>query len=139
MGAVRDQKDRTLWRWVGSGEVVSVSFWDLPQGTEDDCARYDGGRGWLWSDTPCSARLNFICQHRECRFARSVRLHGSFKVLGYSLRPSCYMTSETRKCMSKILTVGYAGIKKSTYLKGTTCVFDSTHLSNTPTFSFAQT
>ncbi|XP_032679645.1 uncharacterized protein LOC116848037 isoform X2 [Odontomachus brunneus] len=64
MGAVRDPKDRTLWRWAESGEVVSVSFWDLPQGTEDDCARYDGGRGWLWSNTPCTARLNFICQHQ---------------------------------------------------------------------------
>ncbi|XP_012146023.1 uncharacterized protein LOC100880537 isoform X1 [Megachile rotundata] len=64
MGAVRDQKDRTVWRWTGSGEEVSVSFWSLPQGTEEDCARYDGSRGWLWSDTPCTARLNFICQHQ---------------------------------------------------------------------------
>jgi len=65
MGAIRDQKDRTLWRWTGSGEEVSVSFWSLPQGTEEDCARYDGSRGWLWSDTPCTVRLNFICQHRK--------------------------------------------------------------------------
>lgn len=65
MGAVRDQKDRTVWRWTGSGDEVSVSFWSLPQGSEEDCARYDGSRGWLWSDTPCTARLNFICQHRE--------------------------------------------------------------------------
>lgn len=65
MGAVRDQKDRTVWRWTGSGDEVSVSFWSLPQGTEEDCARYDGSRGWLWSDTPCTARLNFICQHRK--------------------------------------------------------------------------
>ncbi|CAL7935880.1 unnamed protein product [Xylocopa violacea] len=64
MGAVRDQKDRTVWRWTGSGEEVSVSFWSLPQGTEEDCARYDGSRGWLWSDTACTARLNFICQHQ---------------------------------------------------------------------------
>ncbi|XP_072766739.1 uncharacterized protein [Anoplolepis gracilipes] len=64
MGAVRDKQDRTLWRWTGSGEEVSVSFWSLPQGTEEDCARYDGSRGWLWSDTPCTARLNFICQHQ---------------------------------------------------------------------------
>ncbi|XP_015174551.1 PREDICTED: uncharacterized protein LOC107065407 isoform X1 [Polistes dominula] len=68
MGAVRDEHDRTVWRWTGSGEEVSVSFWSLPQGTEEDCARYDGSRGWLWSDTPCNARLNFICQHqpRSC-------------------------------------------------------------------------
>lgn len=66
MGAVRDLNDRTVWRWTGSGEEVSVSFWSLPQSTEEDCARYDGSRGWLWSDTPCNARLNFICQHRKC-------------------------------------------------------------------------
>ncbi|XP_033332075.1 uncharacterized protein LOC117223728 isoform X1 [Megalopta genalis] len=64
MGAVRDQKDRSVWRWTESGDEVSVSFWSLPQGTEEDCARYDGSRGWLWSDTPCTARLNFICQHQ---------------------------------------------------------------------------
>ncbi|XP_011149089.1 uncharacterized protein LOC105188998 [Harpegnathos saltator] len=64
MGAVRDQKDRTLWRWTESGEVVSVSFWDLQQGLVEDCARYDGGRGWLWSDVPCTARHSFICQHQ---------------------------------------------------------------------------
>ncbi|XP_035727267.1 uncharacterized protein LOC118443834 isoform X2 [Vespa mandarinia] len=64
MGAMRDQNDRTIWRWTGSGEEVSVSFWSLPQGTEEDCVRYDGSRGWLWSDTPCNARLNFICQHQ---------------------------------------------------------------------------
>lgn len=65
MGAVRDPKDKSVWRWTGSGEEVSVSFWSLPQGTEEECARYDGSRGWLWSDTPCNARLNYICQHRE--------------------------------------------------------------------------
>ncbi|XP_008217342.2 uncharacterized protein LOC100121422 [Nasonia vitripennis] len=64
MGAVRDPKDRTVWRWTGSGEEISVSFWSLPQGTEEDCARYDGNRGWLWSDTPCSVLLNYICQHQ---------------------------------------------------------------------------
>ncbi|KAG5328387.1 SVEP1 protein, partial [Acromyrmex heyeri] len=63
MGAVRDQKDRTLWRWTGSNQEVSVSFWD-PLPGEEDCVRYDGKKSWLWSDTPCSARLNFICQHQ---------------------------------------------------------------------------
>ncbi|EGI62156.1 Sushi, von Willebrand factor type A, EGF and pentraxin domain-containing protein 1 [Acromyrmex echinatior] len=63
MGAVRDQKDRTLWRWTGSHQEVSVSFWD-PLPGEEDCVRYDGKKSWLWSDTPCSARLNFICQHQ---------------------------------------------------------------------------
>lgn len=68
MGAVRDPKDRTVWRWTGSGDEISVSFWSQPQGTprsDADCARYDGSRGWLWSDTPCNARLNYICQHRK--------------------------------------------------------------------------
>ncbi|XP_043285969.1 uncharacterized protein [Venturia canescens] len=64
MGAVRDEKDKTVWKWTGSGDQVSVSFWSLPQGTEENCARYDGSRGWLWSDTSCSARLNYICQHQ---------------------------------------------------------------------------
>jgi hypothetical protein len=62
MGAVRDQKDRNTWRWV-NGEEVSVSFWNLPGGDED-CARYDGSKGWLWSDTNCNTALNFICQHQ---------------------------------------------------------------------------
>ncbi|XP_011313896.1 uncharacterized protein [Fopius arisanus] len=64
MGAVRDPKDKTVWRWTGSGDEVSVSFWSLPHGTEEECARYDGSRGWLWSETPCSSRLNYICQHQ---------------------------------------------------------------------------
>ncbi|KAK0177270.1 hypothetical protein PV328_001340 [Microctonus aethiopoides] len=64
MGAVRDPMDKSTWRWTGSGDEVSVSFWSLPQGTEEECARYDGSRGWLWSDTPCSAQLNYICQHQ---------------------------------------------------------------------------
>ncbi|XP_034943551.1 uncharacterized protein [Chelonus insularis] len=64
MGAVRDSKDKSVWRWTGSGDEVAVSFWSLPQGTQEDCARYDGSRGWLWSDTPCTARLNYICQHQ---------------------------------------------------------------------------
>lgn len=63
MGAVRDAKDRNTWKWVG-GEEVSVSFWNLPGGDED-CARFDGSKGWLWSDTNCNTQLNFICQHRK--------------------------------------------------------------------------
>ncbi|XP_058127283.1 uncharacterized protein LOC131290698 [Anopheles ziemanni] len=62
MGAVRDAQDRNTWKWIG-GEEVSVSFWNLPGGDED-CARYDGSKGWLWSDTNCNTPLNFICQHQ---------------------------------------------------------------------------
>ncbi|TGZ54348.1 uncharacterized protein [Temnothorax longispinosus] len=64
LGIHRDQQDRKSWRWSGNGEEVSVSFWSIPQDFEEDCARYDGGKGWLWSATSCTARLNFICQHQ---------------------------------------------------------------------------
>ena len=43
---------------------MSVSFWNLPGGDED-CARFDGTKGWLWSDTSCGLKLNYICQHSE--------------------------------------------------------------------------
>ncbi|KAG8222315.1 hypothetical protein J437_LFUL001857 [Ladona fulva] len=63
MGAIRDPADRNNWKWATSGKDVSISFWNLPGGGED-CARFDGAKGWLWSDTNCNARLNFICQHQ---------------------------------------------------------------------------
>ncbi|KAM7346681.1 uncharacterized protein ACRADG_006502 isoform 2-T2 [Cochliomyia hominivorax] len=62
MGAVRDADDRNTWKWV-NGEDVTVSFWNHPGGDED-CARFDGSKGWLWSDTNCNTMLNFICQHQ---------------------------------------------------------------------------
>ncbi|XP_039286802.1 uncharacterized protein LOC111056767 isoform X2 [Nilaparvata lugens] len=62
MGAIRDPQDRNNWKWLG-GEDVTVSFWNLPGGNED-CARYDGSRGWLWSDTNCNVNINYICQHQ---------------------------------------------------------------------------
>ena len=46
-----------------NGKPVSVSFWNLPGGN-DNCARFDGTKGWLWSDTNCGLNLNYICQHR---------------------------------------------------------------------------
>ena len=64
LGAVRDREDPKNWKWV-TGNPVTVSFWNLPGGN-DDCARFDGTKGWLWSDTNCGLKLNFICQHREC-------------------------------------------------------------------------
>uniref|UniRef100_A0A8D8T4J1 Fucolectin-6 n=1 Tax=Cacopsylla melanoneura TaxID=428564 RepID=A0A8D8T4J1_9HEMI len=66
MGAIRDQNDRTNWKWL-TGEDVTVSFWNLPGGN-DDCARYDGSKGWLWSDTNCNAPVNFICGYSQRRF-----------------------------------------------------------------------
>lgn len=76
MGAVRDGKDRNNWKWL-SGEDVAVSFWNLPGGGED-CARYDGTKGWLWSDTNCNAKINYICQHRESIHGGSSLLINNF-------------------------------------------------------------
>ncbi|GLH04998.1 uncharacterized protein GBIM_10636, partial [Gryllus bimaculatus] len=45
LGAVRDPADRNNWKWLGGGDVT-VSFWNLPGG-DQDCARYDGAKGWL--------------------------------------------------------------------------------------------
>ncbi|KAK9728143.1 Lectin C-type domain [Popillia japonica] len=61
MGAVRE-KHLGSWQWLG-GDEVTVSFWNLPVGS-GDCARYDGTKGWLWSDTDCNMHLNYICQHQ---------------------------------------------------------------------------
>ncbi|XP_075990740.1 uncharacterized protein LOC142986246 isoform X3 [Anticarsia gemmatalis] len=62
MGAVRDNRDPANWKWV-NGNDVTVSFWNAPGGGEE-CARFDGSKGWLWADTDCQARLNYICQHQ---------------------------------------------------------------------------
>ena len=61
LGAARDPKDANNWKWL-DGKDVTVSFWNLPVGV-GNCARFDGARGWLWSDTNCQQPLNFICQH----------------------------------------------------------------------------
>lgn len=62
LGAVRDETDTKSWKWL-TGKDVTVSFWNLPGGN-DNCARFDGTKGWLWSDTNCGLKLNYICQHR---------------------------------------------------------------------------
>jgi len=62
LGAQRDPIDPKNWKWI-NGKTVTVSFWNLPGG-DDDCARFDGTKGWLWSDTSCQLKLNYICQHR---------------------------------------------------------------------------
>lgn len=62
MGAVRDPQDPNNWKWV-NGNDVTVSFWNAPGGGEG-CARFDGSKGWLWADSDCQARLNYICQHQ---------------------------------------------------------------------------
>ncbi|XP_049276018.1 uncharacterized protein LOC119406362 [Rhipicephalus sanguineus] len=65
MGATRDPRDPTNWRWI-NGREVTISFWNSPTSSvpENNCSRFDGNRGWLWSDTNCDHALNFICQHR---------------------------------------------------------------------------
>ncbi|KAL1117244.1 hypothetical protein AAG570_004570 [Ranatra chinensis] len=92
MGAVRDHADRNNWKWL-SGEDVTVSFWNLPAGN-DDCARFDGSKGWLWSDTNCNAKINYICQHQPKACGRpeqppnSTMLAENFNV-GTTIEYSC--------------------------------------------------
>ncbi len=62
LGALRDPKNPVNWKWI-NGKDVTISFWNLP-GTKDNCSRFDGTKGWLWSDTNCNLNLNFMCQHR---------------------------------------------------------------------------
>jgi len=59
---------------------VSVSFWNLPGGN-DDCARFDGTKGWLWSDTNCGLKLNFICQHSKFNLNYSITIKDLMLVL----------------------------------------------------------
>ena len=58
LGAVRDSTTNKNWKWI-NGKDVTISFWNLPSGNEN-CSRFDGSRGWLWSDTNCKANLNFV-------------------------------------------------------------------------------
>uniref|UniRef100_A0A2A4J811 Sushi, von Willebrand factor type A, EGF and pentraxin domain-containing protein 1 n=1 Tax=Heliothis virescens TaxID=7102 RepID=A0A2A4J811_HELVI len=92
MGAVRDPQDPANWKWV-NGNDVTVSFWNAPGGGEG-CARFDGSKGWLWADTDCQARLNYICQHQPKACGRpeqppnSTMTADSFEV-GASVEYSC--------------------------------------------------
>ncbi|XP_053624020.1 CUB and sushi domain-containing protein 3 isoform X2 [Plodia interpunctella] len=92
MGAVRDPQDPGNWKWV-NGNDVTVSFWNAPGGKED-CARFDGSKGWLWADTDCQTRLNYICQHQPKACGRpeqppnSTMTTESFEV-GASVEYSC--------------------------------------------------
>ncbi|UYV79614.1 CTLSE2 [Cordylochernes scorpioides] len=71
MGAVRDPRNPANWKWI-NGQDVSISFWNLPT-THENCSRFDGAKGWLWSDTNCGVKLNFICQHRPATCGRPER------------------------------------------------------------------
>ncbi|KAF5278300.1 hypothetical protein FQR65_LT03568 [Abscondita terminalis] len=91
MGALRDQTT-SGWKWL-SGEEVTVSFWNLPVGN-GECARYDGTKGWLWSDTDCGMHLNYICQHQPKACGRPEQPPNSTMVaenfnVGTSVEYSC--------------------------------------------------
>ncbi|XP_017461448.1 PREDICTED: P-selectin-like, partial [Rhagoletis zephyria] len=62
LGVVRDSQNGNNWKWI-NGKDVTLSFWNLP-GTSENCSRFDGTKGFLWSDTNCASKLNFMCQHR---------------------------------------------------------------------------
>ncbi|RVE42685.1 hypothetical protein evm_012652 [Chilo suppressalis] len=92
MGAVRDPRDPSNWKWV-NGNDLTVSFWNAPGGTEG-CARFDGSKGWLWADTDCQARLNYICQHQPKACGRPEQPPNSTMVaelfdVGASVEYSC--------------------------------------------------
>lgn len=73
LGLQREQKTDRNWRWI-NGKELNLSFWKLPGSSDQtpppttssdmNCARFDGAKGWLWSETNCKSSLNFICQHR---------------------------------------------------------------------------
>ncbi|UXI16415.1 mRNA export protein [Sarcoptes scabiei] len=71
LGAIRDPRTHLNWKWI-NGKDVSISFWNMPIGREN-CSRFDGTKGWLWSDTNCNAKLNYICQHRPLSCGRPER------------------------------------------------------------------
>ncbi|CAG9781748.1 unnamed protein product [Diatraea saccharalis] len=92
MGAVRDPRDPASWKWV-NGNDLTVSFWNAPGGTEG-CARFDGSKGWLWADTDCQAKLNYICQHQPRACGRPEQPPNSTMVaevfdVGASVEYSC--------------------------------------------------
>ncbi|KAF6202358.1 hypothetical protein GE061_004757 [Apolygus lucorum] len=108
MGAVRDHTDRNNWKWI-SGDDVTVSFWNLPGG-DDDCARYDGSKGWLWSDTNCNAKINYICQHQPKACGRPEQPPNSTMItdnynVGSTIEYACdeghlLVGPNTRQCLS---------------------------------------
>lgn len=62
LGAIKDTRNPTNWKWI-NGKDVQISFWNS-LGSQGNCSRFDGSKGWLWSDTDCNMNLNFICQYR---------------------------------------------------------------------------
>jgi len=84
MGAVRDPEDSSAWKWI-SGRDVTVSFWNLPGGREN-CARFDGTKGWLWADTNCRDDLHFVCQHQPLTCGKPEQPPNS------TMKPLTYLT-----------------------------------------------
>ncbi|WAR23858.1 TSP2-like protein [Mya arenaria] len=57
------------WRWVGSGQQATVTFWDPGQPDNDDgnenCVHTDGTSQGKWNDEECSDKFNYyICEKR---------------------------------------------------------------------------
>ncbi|XP_042899237.1 CUB and sushi domain-containing protein 2 [Parasteatoda tepidariorum] len=69
-GLIR-KPDSNKWTWI-DGKDVSISFWSIPP-KEDNCSRFDGKNGWLWSDTECDNELNYICEHRPSNCGKPER------------------------------------------------------------------
>ncbi|XP_015908191.2 uncharacterized protein [Parasteatoda tepidariorum] len=70
LGAVRDPSNNN-WKWT-NGHDVTISFWNSP-GSKENCSRFDGSRGWLWSETNCNMNLNYICQHKPATCGKPER------------------------------------------------------------------
>jgi hypothetical protein len=56
------------------------------------CVRFDGTKGWLWSDTSCNLKLNYICQHSKFKDQLYLRIVVVlivlyvFEYINYSMR-----------------------------------------------------
>ena len=100
LGAMRDREDPKNWKWV-TGNPVTVSFWNLPGGN-DDCARFDGTKGWLWSDTNCGLKLNFICQHSEYIISILFKHESLDTILGGDVQ---YVTMSKEICQQSLVKI----------------------------------
>ena len=115
LGAVRDTRTGGVspqtpspWRWI-NGKELQISFWSGSLG-QANCSRFDGSKGWLWSDTDCQSSLNFICQHRPLTCGKPERptnstlssrtIDNNVTVIEYQCAPgSLLMGPRSRTCL----------------------------------------
>ncbi|CAG2101422.1 unnamed protein product [Medioppia subpectinata] len=90
LGALRDPKTPANWKWI-NGKDVTISFWNLPA-NKDNCSRFDGTKGWLWSDT------NYL----ECGFPASIT-NGQY-IMSNNTRS--YLSSVNYSCKEGYVLVG---------------------------------